>query len=66
MKEDTNTVREAISNGIKTPIYRCKECPYVQMGQTWYNWTCGRTNKVVPLNRIYEECPLPEYSVKDK
>jgi hypothetical protein len=63
---DTNKAREICFNGIKGPVYRCKECPLVRMGTTSYNWTCDRTNKIVPLNRIHEECPLPEYSVKDK
>lgn len=46
------------------PVYRCKECPFVQMGTTVSNWTCGQLGGVVvPLSRISEACPLDDLEV---
>ena len=45
------------------PVYRCKECPFVEVGTTTSNWTCRKTGSVVPLNRIPASCPLGQREV---
>lgn len=48
-----------------TPVYRCKECPFVEMGTHWMKWTCGKVEgEIVPINHVPEWCPLPEEGEK--
>jgi hypothetical protein len=43
-----------------TPVYRCKECPHVNISQM-YGWRCGLTDKLVPINHVADHCTLPDY-----
>jgi hypothetical protein len=43
------------------PVYRCKECIFVQMGTRVNNWTCSHLEgAVVPLSYVPEFCPLDD------